>query len=190
MERNDPPRSQVIVVESVAAANGGREGSRPAARSRRAADEELSRLYDDHCRRLTGLAAAITLDRSAARDLVHEAFAGLTARFDSVRSPEPYLQRSVVNLSIDHVRQRERSRSLPRQPIEPTAIPEIDEAWALVGELPAHQRAVVVLRFWEDLTQEQIADVLAIPLGTVKSTLHRGLRTLRQHWPSDFEEER
>lgn len=157
---------------------------------RREAGDALARLYELHSRRLCGLAAAVTLDRGVADEIVHEAFAGLTARFDVVTTPEAYLQRSVVNASIDHVRQRERARSLPRRPLEPTLIADVDETWALVAALPPQQRAVVALRFWEDLTQEQIAAVLTIPLGTVKSTLHRALRTLRQRWPSTIEEQR
>lgn len=80
------------------------------------------------------------------------------------------------------------ARDVPVRPIANATNPEIDEAWALVAQLPAQQRAVVVLRFWEDLSQEQIAGVLDIPLGTVKSTLHRALRTLKARWPLDLED--
>lgn len=58
--------------------------------------------------------------------------------------------------------------------------PEIDEAWHAVMRLPAKQRAVVVLRFWQDMTIEAIAETLCRPAGSVKSTLHRALRRLEE----------
>jgi RNA polymerase sigma factor (sigma-70 family) len=152
--------------------------------------EILAELFSVHRVRLMGLAAAVMLDRSAAADVVQEAFAGLAPRLDSVERPEAYLQRSVVNLAIAVVRERERSRGVAVRPLRHSAIPEIDEAWDRIAGLSAQQRAVVVLRFWEDLTQEQIAAVLSLPLGTVKSTLHRALRTLRANWPTELEANR
>lgn len=140
----------------------------------------IEELYVRHARRLTGLAAAVTLDRSVAAEIVQDAFAGLAGRIADVREPEAYLQRSVVNLGIRAVRRRELARALPQRPVEHSSIPEVDELWALVSGLPVQQRAVVVLRFWEDLTQEQIASVLDIPIGSVKSTLHRALKTLKE----------
>ena len=162
----------------------------PLIQTRAEPDDRLASLYAAHRTRLVGLAAAITLDRTAADDVVQEAFVTVAARLATLERPEAYLHRVVVNASIAVVRRRARTRSLPLRPIESTAIPEIDEAWAVVADLPAQQRAVVVLRFWEDLTQEQIAEVLHIPLGTVKSTLHRALRALKATWPNQHEEDR
>ena len=152
--------------------------------------DPVAELFRLHHRRLMGLAAAVTLDRSVADEVVQEAFAGLASRFETVERPEAYLQRSVINTAIHLVRQRERARAVPVRPVRHSSIPEIDDAWELVAELPAQQRAVVVLRFWEDLPQEQIASVLEIPIGTVKSTLHRALRTLKSNWPTGTEEDR
>lgn len=137
----------------------------------------LDDLYREQRERLRGLAASVMLDWSQADEVVHDAFAGLAPRLGDVDNPEGYLHRSVVNLALRVVKRR--GRQLPARPIERTSIPEIDEMWAIVASLPPRQRAVLVLRFWEDLTQEQIADILDIPLGTVKSTLHRALRHLR-----------
>jgi RNA polymerase sigma factor (sigma-70 family) len=50
-----------------------------------------------------------------------------------------------------------------------------------IGQLPARQRAVVVLRYYEDLTDQEIASVLGCPVGSVKSSLHRAAAILRQH---------
>lgn len=148
--------------------------------ARPADGDELAELYRRHARRLAGLASAVTLDRSVADEVVHDAFAGLAPRLADVRDPVAYLQRSVVHLGIRVVRRRERARAVPRRPIEHASIPEVGELWALVCTLPAQQRAVVVLRFWEDLTQDRIAEVLDLPVGTVKSTLHRALRTIEE----------
>lgn len=143
-------------------------------------DEKVARLYRVHHRRLRGLAAAVTFDHSVADEIAHDAFAKLIERGSDVRNPEGYLQRSVINLAITHVRRRERARRLPRRRIEPAIDPEIDDVWAALAELGARQRAVVVLRFYEDQTYEQIASILDIPVGSVKSTLHRALSTLRE----------
>jgi RNA polymerase sigma factor (sigma-70 family) len=151
----------------------------PLLATRPATVDSVAELFGLHRRRLMGLAAAVTLDRSVADEIVQEAFAGLTPRIAVVRDPEAYLQRSVINLSIRVVRRRERARSVVARPLEQSAIPEIDELWDVVAGLPVQQRAVVVLRFWEDLSQKQIASVLEIPIGSVKSTLHRALLALK-----------
>ena len=64
-----------------------------------------------------------------------------------------------------------------------TDIPEIDETWQAVARLPVRQRAVVTLRFWEDLPEMEIAAALSWPAGTVKSTLHRALKRLKEDLP-------
>lgn len=141
-------------------------------------------VYRSHRRRLVGLAAAVTFDRSVAEEIVHEAFVGLSRRLarpgEPVRDPVAYVQRSVVNLGVQYSRRRTRAGRLPQPPAAVQTMPELAELWPLVVALPAQQRAVVALRFWEDLRHEQIAEVLNIPLGTVKSTLHRALARLKE----------
>ena len=162
---------------------------RPGSRGSVPHQDVLAELFAVHHRRLSGLAAAITLDRSVGDEVVQEAFAGLAERIAVVDHPIGYLQRSVINLSIHVVRQRERARAVPQRPVGQSSIPEIDEAWSLVAQLPVQQRAVVVLRFWEDLTQDQIASVLQIPLGTVKSKpCIEPSVTLKSSWPADLGE--
>ena len=139
---------------------------------------DLERIYVVHHRRLRSLAASITFDRSVADEVVHDAFAALTPRVTDVRDAEAYLHRSVVNLAIDHVRRRERARRLPAHRIEHTSIPEVDGVWDALATLNGRQRAVVVLRFYEDLSYDRIAEVLGVPIGSVKSTLHRALAAL------------
>ena len=149
--------------------------------------ESVESLFTRHHRRLTGLAAAVTLDRSVADEIVQDAFAGLTAHIDVVRDPAAYLQRSVINLGIAVVRRREKARSTPENRVEHVGIPEFDDLWDVVATLPVQQRAVVVLRFWEDLSQQQIAAILNVPVGSVKSTLHRALLVLKQQLVTEGE---
>ncbi len=140
----------------------------------------LEEIYREHRDRLLGLAAAITLDPLAGEEIVQDAFVGLQRHTSTVDNPLGYLQRSVVNLSVSRLRRRRVAAAyVPTRPVVPSS-PEIDETWAVVQRLPVKQRAVVVLRFWEDLTVDQIADTLRWPAGTVKSTLHRALATLEE----------
>ncbi len=137
-------------------------------------------VFREHSRRLVHLAAAITLDRWLAEEVVQDAFAGLHANAAEVDDPVGYLQRSVVNRSVSVIRRRKVAHRHPAPVGRPTIDPEIDETWNLVAELPVRERAAVVLRYWLDLSERDIADHLGWPAGTVKSTLHRALKRLRR----------
>jgi RNA polymerase sigma factor (sigma-70 family) len=143
----------------------------------------LDGLYQMHRERLTRLAMAITLDRSLAEEIVHDAFVGLCRKESAIVNAEGYLQRSVVNLSVKVLRRRRVAAQHPPALAPVTNIPEIDETWQAVARLPVRQRAVITLRFWEDLSETEIAAALAWPAGTVKSTLHRALKRLREDLP-------
>ena len=143
-------------------------------------DAEVEQLFVDHHRRLRGLAAAVTFDQSVADEIVQDAFAKFLETGSDVRNPVGYLQRSVINLSITHVRRRNRARRLPTRRVEPAMNPDIDGIWGVLEKLTARQRAVVVMRFYEDQTYDQIAETLEIPVGSVKSTLHRALSALEE----------
>ena len=149
-----------------------------ASRSSNATDVEA--LFRQHRARLVGLATAITMDRDLAEEVVQEAFLGLQRQSARVEQPIGYLQRSVVNLAISVIRRR---RTVARHvPLATPAAstPEIDETWAVVVRLPPRQRAVVVLRFWHDMTVDAIAETLGWPPGSVMSTLHRALKRLEE----------
>lgn len=143
-------------------------------------DVAIGQIYRAHRSRLVHLAAAITLDRSLAEEVMHDAFVGLQRRGDLVDDPVGYLQRSVVNLSISVIRRRQVAARSATPVAAVVVNPEIDETWAAVAELPSRERAVVVLRFWLDLSEADIAASLGWPAGTVKSTLHRALKRLRK----------
>lgn len=157
---------------------------RRATRSTRAHESgDVELLFVEQRRRLVNLATAITLDRSVAEEVVQDAFAGLQHRASDVSDPVGYLHRSVVNQAISVIRRR---RTVARYvvPVAPVAVnPEIDETWIAVTRLPARERAVVVLRFWLDWSEADIAASLGWPVGTVKSTLHRALKRLKKEIP-------
>lgn len=152
----------------------------PADNAQGVGSAEIERIYADHHLRLKHLAAAITLDRSVAEEVVHDAFLALQQRRTTIRNPLAYLHRSVVHGSIGIIRRRRTAARYPMPLAQPTINPEIDETWAAVAELPARERAVVVLRFWQDMSEADIATTLQWPNGTVKSTLHRALKRLRK----------
>lgn len=141
---------------------------------------DVAALYSQHYSRLVGLAAAVTLDRDLAEEIVQDSFVGLQRNVARVDRPLGYLQRSVVNAGIGRLRRRRVAAHRVTPPALPTSTPEIDETWSVVVALPVKQRAVVVLRFWEDMTIDSIAETLGWPPGSVKSTLHRALKRLRE----------
>jgi RNA polymerase sigma factor (sigma-70 family) len=126
------------------------------------------------------LAWLLSGNRQVAEDVVHDAFLGLEPRWQDVRDPVPYLRRSVVNGVKAHHRRREVEQRYRPAPPEPALNPEMEEAWALVSQLPARQRHALVLRFYLDLTVEQVAEQLGCPLGTAKSLIHRGIHHVRE----------
>lgn len=140
----------------------------------------MAAVYRANYSRLVNLAAAITLNRWLAEEVTHDAFAGLQANAASIDDPVAYLQRAVVNRSVSVLRRRKVAASHPDPVARPTINPEIDETWSVVVGLPVRERAVVVLRYWLDLSEADIADCLEWPRGTVKSTLHRALERLRR----------
>ena len=144
---------------------------------------DVDLLYREHRRQLLNLAAAITLDRSVAEEVVHDAFAGLQRRATSIDEPVRYLHRSVVNQAISVIRRRRMAAAIALPVARAIVDPEIDETWRAVCRLPVRERSVVVLRYWLDWSEADIATSLGWPAGTVKSTLHRALKRLEKELP-------
>jgi RNA polymerase sigma-70 factor (sigma-E family) len=148
--------------------------------------ERLVELYRAERVPMVRLARLLTGSASAAEDLVQDAFVRLYPVLGSVDNPGAYLRRTVVNLCTSHHRRGSVERRwLARQrppDADPSADlelpPELDETWRAVARLPERQRHVLVLRFYLDLRVEDVADALAMPVGTAKSTLHRALAAL------------
>lgn len=98
-----------------------------------------------------------------------------------VEAPEAYVRRSVVNLAINSGKKAGRERSYIHSgavlSVEP---PEVDDLWPLLGQLPPRQRAVLVLRYYLDLSEADIARVLGCRPGTVKAHASKALTRLRK----------
>jgi RNA polymerase sigma factor (sigma-70 family) len=148
--------------------------------NRREAVIDVAALYREHRARLIGLAAAITMDRQIAEEVVQDAFVGLQRHANRVDKPVGYLQRSVVNLAISSLRRRRVAADHTAVAFPAASLPEVDETRSAIVRLPPRQRAVVVLRFWDDMTVEAIAETLGWPAGSVKSTLHRAMKRLKE----------
>ncbi len=150
--------------------------------------DRLEMLYAAHAPDAARLAYLLTGDRALAEDLVQEAFARLVGRLRHLREPHAfgaYLRRTIVNLATSHFRRRRVERAYlervaRRREVETTPNSELDERMyeALLG-LPKRQRAAIVLRFYEDLSDVQAAEILRCSAGTVRSLVSRGMKTLR-----------
>ena len=138
----------------------------------------IEQVFRDERVALVRLAFLLTGSRDQAEDIVQTAFAAAHGRWSGLDDPLAYLRRVVVNRSQDHHRRRYRRRPPPAVAV--THQPELDETWAELRRLPAPQRAVIVLRFYEDLALTDIARLLDRPEGTVRSDLHRALARLRR----------
>jgi RNA polymerase sigma-70 factor (sigma-E family) len=146
-------------------------------------------LYQARRLAMVRLAAFLVGDAHLAEDIVQDAFAGLHSHWRRLRdegAAEGYLRRAVVNRSRSQLRRRRTARRYP-WPVaadEPGADFDVlaaDERHQLrhaVSRLPRRQREVLVLRYWADLSEAEIADAMGISAGTVKSTASRAMRAL------------
>jgi RNA polymerase sigma factor (sigma-70 family) len=131
--------------------------------------------------RMLRVAHLLTGSNETAEDVVQDAFVQLYPRFGTVGDAGGYVYRSVINGCWGRQRHRRVVERLRHLTIQPDAITsEIDETWAALRRLSPRRRAVVVLRFYADLTLTDIAAILDCRLGTVKSMLHRALAELKE----------
>ena len=163
--------------------------------ARRAASEEEFAAYMDARRQgLLRTAYLLTGDRHTAEDLVQTALAKLYLSWDKVHRREAvdgYVRRILVHEHTSLWRRawKRREVSTDRVPDAPDRAsresPDVDvdvsEAlWAVVRSLPRRQRAVVVLRYYEELSEAETAQTLGVSVGTVKSQASRAMDTLRR----------
>jgi len=146
----------------------------------------MARLYSLHWRGAYRAAYLVVHDAAAAEDIAQDAFLGAVDaldRFDRRRPFRPWLHRIVVNRALDWARREALRRRVDgaESVFEPLPPPEEigGEMIAALRELPAEQRAVVVLRHLLEYTPGEIARMLELPRGTVNSRLRRGLDRLR-----------
>jgi RNA polymerase sigma-70 factor (ECF subfamily) len=158
--------------------------------------EALGQIYDRYQRMVYRTALLITGDSYAADDLMQEVFLRLfrfSKHIDHTRPLEPWLYRMTANLSYTWVKRNRRWL----QPLEdladwlvgggkgsPPEMVERRDEWQrvqqAVSNLPLPQRVVVVLYYLNDLSLQEISTILDVPVGTVKSRLHYGRRSLKK----------
>ena len=165
------------------------------------ADAAITLLYHAHWPSLVRLATLLTHDASVAEEIVQDAFVALHRRWSRLsdrRAAPAYLRTSVVNGSRSALRHRgvtERRR--PPAPAEPPGpeeravrASEDAEVMAALRRLSRRQREVLVLRYYADLSEADIATTLGMARGSVKAHAHRGLVALRNELGADGEEGR
>ncbi|MGR6322008.1 SigE family RNA polymerase sigma factor [Micromonospora soli] len=137
--------------------------------------------------RLLRTAFLLTRDWALAEDLLQTALARAWEAWRRIEGdPEPYVRRIIVNANASWWRRRWRGEvptaDLPEVAVEAdrySGLDDRDRLWRALGRLPRRQRAVLVLRYFEDLSDAEIAEVLACSVGTVKSQASRAVAKLR-----------
>ena len=150
-------------------------------------DDDFEDVFRTHHDRLVRLAGLLCGNATVAEDAVAEVFARLYRRWQpgTIEDVDAYLRRAVVNEIGGEFRRRARRgrRVIPPNVTTATsaedAVTERDRMWEAMLRLPARQRAVLVLRYFDDASEARVAAILEVPLGTVKSTTARGLDGLR-----------
>lgn|ERR1035437_1790827 len=130
------------------------------------------------------LAHVLSGNADAAEDLVQDAFARLHGRIESLDNPGGYLRTTVVNLCRDSDRRRARERRHAEMAPSPVLASDTSEMIDVLLGLPYRQRAVLVLRYWGDWSEAEIAKGIGCRPGTVKTLASRGLARLRKELPS------
>lgn len=150
----------------------------------------FERVFEAHQKEVVTLAYMLCGDAETARDAAAEAFARTYEQWRRGRvvRVEGYVRRAVTNQVNSHFRRVGRQRAFERRRAGEgrAATPHVEKVEArdrvrgLIRQLPARQRTAVVLRYWADLPDAEIAEMMGCPLGTAKSLLARGMARLRE----------
>jgi RNA polymerase sigma-70 factor (sigma-E family) len=149
-------------------------------------DEQLAALHRAHYDALVRLACLLVDDAGSGEEVVQEAFVRVHGAWARIDDPLTYLRATVTNLARSRLRRRAVARRYVPPPALAAASAEEDAAvgaehefvFDAVRALPRRQRECVVLRYYLDLSEVEIAAALGISSGSVKSHTHRGMRTL------------
>jgi RNA polymerase sigma-70 factor (sigma-E family) len=129
-------------------------------------------------------------DSQLAQDLVQEALTKTYVAWPRLRDPanaEAYCRKAITTTAISWFRRKGWNNERPTEYLpessasagHETAVAEHDAVWGALQDLPPRQRAALVLRFYEDLTEAQTAEAMGCAVGTVKSQVSAGLKKLR-----------
>jgi RNA polymerase sigma-70 factor (sigma-E family) len=152
--------------------------------------QAVTSLFAEHYRTLVGLAAFLVRDTATAEEVVQDSFVAMHCGWSRLRDSDkalPYLRRSVVNRSRSVLRHRMVvDKNAPKPPpdmpsAEQGAITQMERSAVVdaLRALPLRQREALVLRYYADLSEGQIAAAMGITTGAVKSHTARGMSALR-----------
>ena len=155
----------------------------------------LEELYLAHAPAALRFAYYLCGDREHSRDLVQDAFVRVAGRFSYLRKPDAfgtYLRRTIFNLHTSRLRRLRLEREyLAREAgqvgrgyteEDPT---DRDDVWDAILELPPRQRAAIVLRFYEDLSERESAEIVGCSVGALNQLVARATATLRERFGRD-----
>lgn len=141
--------------------------------------EGLVAAYQDHWLDLTRLGYLLSGDRGTAEEVVQDAFLRTLAAWPRVAAPLPYLRTCVVNGVHDRGRRKAVAERRAERPVD-HSVDHPDELWDALERLDLRRRSAIVLRFYADLPDADIAQILGCRPATVRTLVHRGLRDLRR----------
>ena len=161
-----------------------------------AGEGRLAELYARHVQTGIRLAYLLTGDHQQAEDLVQEAFVRCVGRFRHLRVPDAfdaYLRRTIVNLHTSGLRRKRLERRWLAAEgwaaaVRTASMPDVgarEDLWRRVLELPPRQRAALVLRYYEDLSEHDAAQTLGCSVAAMKSLVARGTSALRERIESE-----
>jgi RNA polymerase sigma factor (sigma-70 family) len=150
----------------------------------------VEELYATHSQGAVRLAYLLVGDQEIAQDIAQEAFLRVFGRFADMRKPNSfptYLKATIVNLTRKHFKRRglerlyvERLRARPAQSVAPPNFEQRDVVTQALLKVPERQRAALVLHYYEDLSEYEVADMLGVSEQAARSLVARGRRTLRE----------
>ncbi|MEX2421460.1 MAG: SigE family RNA polymerase sigma factor, partial [Actinomycetota bacterium] len=152
-------------------------------------ERAFATVFNEHHRAAVRLAYLLTSDADQAEDVVAEAFAKVYVRWakGQVRDVGAYLRRAVANEANSRLRRRYLERAVvQRRSADDRGVRTVDDSaadrdqvWQAIQRLPDRQRHAVVLRYYEDLSEVETAELLGCSVGTVKSQVSRGLARMQ-----------
>ncbi len=142
-------------------------------------DSDLVEVYRVGYGKLVRLAYLLTGHAGVAEEVVQDAFVATHRIGDLPRDPYTYVRRAVVNRCRSWGRRYVVERTHRPRPPDPAEL-AADEMWDALAALTDRQRTAIVLRFYEDMPDDRIAEILDCRQATVRSAIHRGLQSLRR----------
>ena len=158
--------------------------------SRASSDAEFTAFVRARSTALLRTAYVLTGDRGHAEDLLQSALTKAYLAWGRIRDPqaaEAYVRRTIVTTAISMWRRPSwrRERAVDQVPVVPVSDPtgsvdDLDQIWRAVATLSPRQRAVITLRYFDDLTEPETARLLGCSVGAVKSHAHRAIAAMRE----------